>query len=204
MIGFGAISSKVVPHNKDLTSRACQIGCRLYGKNGGCPPFSPNYPSFARRFPYANVLFVHMSVSDFPQKIRQGNFYVRWSFVEVLQGNFIKKLGSMLHSRIGGYFLSAGHCTGCGKKACQMNANKECQSPTKREFSMESTGVLVTDLMEELFGIPLVWFSQDPEDNLPEYMIKSCMILTPDKLPIKDLGMSIKNICDGFPNVLFQ
>jgi predicted metal-binding protein len=42
-LGYTIIPSNKIHVDKNLTQQACLNGCRLYGRNGGCPPFSPQF-----------------------------------------------------------------------------------------------------------------------------------------------------------------
>lgn len=178
--GYGYLMTRDIPHDRSKTKLACQTGCRLYGNNGGCPPYSPEFSKFCDRYPQAYVFYIQLHTEFFPEKIRNGNYYVRWNFVEIIQGNLINKLGRSIKDKLGGFLLSAGHCTGCGQRqGCAFRIEPVCKMPSMRMFSMESTGVLVTKLMELAFDIPLLWIEREKVSKMPEYMLKVAMLLNP-------------------------
>lgn len=192
-IGFGVLKTKDIQHNKRKTSQACQLGCKLFGKNGGCPPFSPNFANLRERFEFSYVVFIQLRTKYFPQKVMEGNYYVRWSFVEILQGNLLKKISLNLGNQFDGYLLSSGHCVGCGQKSrCTFSVNNRCKNPKNRLFSMESTGILVTDLMANNFDLPLFWFNKDPNLNVPPYMVKTAMLMSNESIPILEFQNSMR------------
>jgi hypothetical protein len=49
---------------------------------------------------------------------------------------------------------------------------KKCRNPSERTYSLESTGVLVTKLMEDCFDIELQWWRKENPSYIPSFMVK--------------------------------
>lgn len=66
------------------------------------------------------------------------------------------------------YFLGAGYCMGCTGKKCNFkNGSNICITPGKRTFSMESTGINVSDTLDKQFGIKLFWYRKGNSLEIP-------------------------------------
>jgi predicted metal-binding protein len=53
-------------------------------------------------------------------------------------------------------FLSSGSCRLC--KKCNLEKKLPCKHPDKMRFSLESCGINVEKITEELFDTPLLWY----------------------------------------------
>ena len=99
-------------------------------------------------------------------------FYTRWVFVETFITALTNRIGKKLASAIDGYFLSSGHCCACRPKRCAVKEEKPCRKPDARTYSLEATGILVTELMKDVFDIKLQWWRPKEPDYIPKYMLK--------------------------------
>jgi predicted metal-binding protein len=171
-VGWTTIPSIKIPVDKKLTENACQLGCRLYARNGGCPPFSPNFDSFQKEFSLITIIYGKLQIVDYPDKVLAGNYYIKWSFVEALLTPFTNRFAEIAIGKEGRKFLSSGFCKGCGRKRCAKKEGKECRQPSKRTFSLESTGVIVSDVTKSFLGFNLFWWDKNKLDYLPPYMVK--------------------------------
>ena len=169
-IGYALFSSKLVPVDQISTIEACRNGCRLYGRNGGCPPFSPNFSKISR----SNflILYAKMLTKYYPPKVLNGAYYIRWVFVETFMTALTNRVGRRLAKILSGYFISSGHCSACRPKRCAVKDGKKCRNPSERTYSLESTGVLVTKLMEDCFDIELQWWRKEDPSYIPSFMVK--------------------------------
>lgn len=169
-IGYRLFSSELVPVDKRITSAACLKGCRLFGRNGGCPPFSPEFDQISGK--QILILYAKIRTCHYPLKVLNGPYYVRWVFVETFLSSMTNRLGKSLSKNLSGSFLSSGNCHGCRPKPCAFKEGKKCRNPTARTFSLESTGVIVTELMKQCFGMELQWWQRDNPSYIPEFMVK--------------------------------
>ena len=90
---YKEIETDLIPYNRELTLAACKNGCSLYGRNGGCPPFSPDFLTFRLKYPSALIILAKMRTEYFPEKVLKGPYYVRWVFVETTISRFLDRLG---------------------------------------------------------------------------------------------------------------
>ena len=197
-LGFGFLPSVCIPTSKAKTLIACQKGCNLFGKNGGCPPFSPDFNNLVPIYPFTYVFFLVLQTKHFPLKVLEGNFYVKWSFVEIVLGSLIVKLEKSISQKVNGLIVSSGRCTKCGTNhACKLPVDGLCANPSLRTFSLESCGVLVTELMKDSFNLPLGWFNSKSPRDVPKYMIKVSSILTKEKFAPYSIFVELKETLEG-------
>ena len=168
--GYASFSSKLVPVDPISTIEACRNGCSLYGRNGGCPPFSPNFLELSRS--YFLVLYAKILTKYYPPKVLNGPYYTRWVFVETFLKALTKHIGESLSSSLDCYFFNSGHCDSCKPKRCAVKDGKPCRKPDARTHSLEATGVLVTELLKDVFGIELLWWRPQEPNYIPKYMVK--------------------------------
>ncbi|MBU4384395.1 MAG: DUF2284 domain-containing protein [Proteobacteria bacterium] len=185
-MGFSILKSQDVPINNKITAEACKKGCNLYGKNGGCPPFSPKFQNICRK----NTLFIYVKISTkfYPKKVLNGPYYTRWVFVETFMTSLTNKIGKHVSGKLDGYFLSSGNCHGCRPKRCAVKEGNPCRNRDARTYSLESTGILVTEVIKKVFNFELQWWAKDEQKFIPDYMVK-CIGITSDmkldKLEVK-------------------
>lgn len=169
-IGYGSIPTGLVPVDAEATINACRNGCSLYGRNGGCPPFSKKFSKIRRN--HFLILYAKMLTEFYPPKVLNGRYYTRWVFVETFMTALTNRIGKKLASTLDGYFLSSGHCCACRPKRCAVKEGKPCRKPDARTYSLEATGILVTELMKDVFNIKLQWWRPKEPGYIPEYMVK--------------------------------
>jgi predicted metal-binding protein len=191
-IGFITLSCDKIPFNKNLTENACRSGCGLYGRNGGCPPFSTDFAKLQRKFKIANILYAKLETEYYPEKVLAGNYYVKWSFVEALLTPFTNRFSKVASDKKGRMFLSSGFCKGCGKKRCAVKEGRKCQQPLRKTFSLESTGVLVTEVTERFLGFKLYWWDRSNPRYFPPYMAKIVAILSNQPINNSDILSVLK------------
>jgi predicted metal-binding protein len=169
-LAYTSLQSRQVPINRKATTRACQNGCALYGRNGGCPPLAPVFSdSWGRHF---LILYAKILTEHYPPKVLNGAYYTRWVFVETFLTALTYRIGKYLASALDGYFLGSGHCISCRPKKCAVKQGEPCRNPDDITYSLEATGILVTELMKRFFGIELKWWRPQEKDYIPEYMLK--------------------------------
>lgn len=171
------IPTKKIPYDKKLTNNACLVGCNLYNRNGGCPPFSPDFKQIQNNYKIATFIYAKLLTDDYPIRVLRGNYYVRWSFVEALLTPFLNRFKIIADLKKDFLFLSSGFCKGCGNKKCAVKDEKKCRNPLKRTFSLESTGVIVTDVAERFLGCELYWWNKKDINYIPPYMTKIVAVI---------------------------
>lgn len=171
-LGWTNIPTDKIPYDKKVTNKACLVGCNLYNRNGGCPPFSPDFKQIQSNYKVATFIYAKLLTDDYPTRVLTGNYYVRWSFVEALLTPFLNRFKIIVDLKKGYLFLSSGFCKGCGNKKCAVKDGTKCRSPLKRTFSLESTGVIVTDVAKRFLGFELYWWNKQDTNCIPPYMTK--------------------------------
>ncbi len=176
------IQPSEIPYNRQKTLAACQKGCSLFNRNGGCPPFAPDFLRISKNYQKALFVLAKLHTENFPPRVLQGPYYVRWVFTESTITRLLDRLGrELVHQLPSAAFLGSGHCIGCKNKKCALKLEiPRCTRPKDRTFSLEATGVLVTELVERLFGFPLHWWDRDNMDYIPPYMCKVVCLLAHD------------------------
>jgi predicted metal-binding protein len=169
-LAYTSLPSGQVPVNKEATAAACRNGCGLYGRNGGCPPLAPVFSESWGR--HCLVLYAKILTEHYPPKVLNGTYYTRWVFVETFLTALTYRIGRYLASALDGYLLGSGHCVVCRPKKCAMKQGEPCRQPDAITYSLEATGILVTELMERFFDIELKWWRPQEKDYIPEYMLK--------------------------------
>jgi predicted metal-binding protein len=187
-IGWTVRDINEIPVDKNLTENACRSGCRLYGRNGGCPPFSPDFDSFRKKFKLANIIYSKLLIKHYPEKVLAGNYYVRWSFVEALLSPFTNRFSAIVNNNEKRFFLSSGFCRGCGNKRCAVKDGSKCRHPLRRTFSLESTGVVVSEVAEKFLDFKLYWWDRGNKDYFPPYMTKIISILSNQPIDNSDIS----------------
>ena len=170
VIGYAVLPSAHIPVDKELTLKACKEGCGLYGLNGGCPPFSPHFKEICGT--EILILYARINTCNYPPRVLHGSYYTRWVFVETFMTSLTNRVGKSIAKLLNGYFLSSGNCHVCRPKRCAVKDGHKCRKPVERTYSLESTGVLVIDLMKNCFNLDLQWWKKDIQDYIPEFMVK--------------------------------
>jgi len=191
-IGFKPLPSDKIPLNKILTENACRFGCRLYGRNGGCPPFSPNFNKFQKKYKITNIIFAKLDTKYYPKNVLAGNYYIKWSFVEALLTPFTNKFSKIAKDKNDMMFLASGFCKGCGNKKCEFKKGSECLQPFRRTFSLESTGVIVTEVAAKFLDFKLYWWDVSNPGYTPPYMTKIVAILSNQPINNSDIFRVLK------------
>ena len=170
------IAANSVVHDYERITDICKIGCKNYNRGGGCPPRAPKFSQIAAQYPYGYIICAIFYSKWKPPKVRESkSSYIHYSFQDMILSRFLTNLGYALKERVGMgvFFLSNGHCRGCGNKKCSFkNGQDFCQNPQKRTFSLESTGVDVEATVARLFDLKLQWYKNNNYNEV-EYMAKS-------------------------------
>ena len=179
--------------DKDYTDKMCKEGCSLFEKNGGCPPYAPHINNILRE----KIIFISvlLDTKKFPKKVLKSNYYIKWSFTEVLLTPLANKIGKNIKKELQGYFLASGQCIECKPQKCAVKQGYDCQNKQNKTYSLEATGVLVNKVTENYMGMPLQWWDKKDTKKRPSYMMKVVGVTTNQDLEDKDLNnLVIKSI----------
>lgn len=175
-LGCFTLESGFIPTDKEHFNRICKEGCKSYASNGSCPLYSPDFKDLARQYKYATVLYFKLFTRHYPPKCLSGKHYVRWSFTESFMPRLLRRTAMTLADKMEGVPLVSGHCIGCRKCSYREGLNT-CKNPEKRTFSIESTGVNVSDLMLLYTDSPLLWWDINNKYYIPQYQLRVGIIL---------------------------
>jgi predicted metal-binding protein len=123
----------------------------MHGKNLACPPYSPHFPDYIEQSCNARVICyrVHLeSVNEISgePKYRSAFRLVRGLLVNELYD--FRKKGSIV--------AGAGACLFC-KECVIKTGEKDCKVPSRLIYSLESLGINLISLSEQVLGLKLDW-----------------------------------------------
>jgi hypothetical protein len=145
-----------------------------------------------KKFKIANIIYTKLLIDNYPPKVLAGSYYVRWSFIEALLTPFTNKFAKIVTDNKERLFLSSGFCRGCGNKRCAVKDGGKCRQPLCRTFSLESTGVIVSEVAEKFLGFELYWWDRFNKDYFPSYMTKIVSILGNQPINNSDISALFK------------
>jgi predicted metal-binding protein len=158
---FCLINRKDIITDKVLFDNLCKIGCPNFGKKYSCPPYSPKFENLARDFDY---LFVAMFLCPLDQI--KSTEYNKIRIANSVMKSRMDKFMRNLEKNEGGLFMSNGSCRLC--RSCALKISRPCKYPSKRRYSLESTGIDVNQITQKYFNKKLLWY--DKKLSLaPEY-----------------------------------
>lgn len=138
----------------------CANGCPNYCKKWSCPPYSPSYVEWAKRWKHLVVFLFQIELSQFS--------YIKNDYLKVKAANIILKSRAdrfIRHmAKLHGAYISTGSCRLC--KSCHCKIGEPCQHPDLMSFSYEAMGVDVGALTMHCFNKELLWYKPR---HLPQY-----------------------------------
>lgn len=131
--------------NRDYFLNLCKTGCPNYNTNWSCPPNSPRFDEFSAD--YTNSLLVQVT-----SEVKEGE-----EFMEAYLENrkTLEDLLSKMQIDFECIKTACGSCDLCER--CAFLDNKNCYHPEKMRYSMESMGLDLQKISEEIFGHKLIW-----------------------------------------------
>lgn len=170
--GTGVLPLEEVEYNKIETERLCRDGCVNYNKGGGCPPFSPDFDSYLRRFPNhkLTLFWIAVPIVSIPPTICSQK---SWKIPAVFSNRMSVTAVDYVYKHIRSLedtkaMLWTGHCDECKKCIFKLRdgnglvdgVKPRCRHPELRRFSLESTGIWVNKAMESV-GSYIDWWWRD-------------------------------------------
>lgn len=140
--------------------------CPDYGSNWSCPPFDFDPNDIWKSYNKFKVIafkfnFTQEALNETFTKPQMDMFIDRLRRTQVKLMNVIYAMED--ESSLGLYF---GPCNLC--RMCTRPMGMPCKMPFKLRYSIESLGGNVDEMMEEVFGIKVLWPS---DEKLPEYLL---------------------------------
>lgn len=155
---------RIVPVEELKYSRENVIGCEpchRYGKNLACPPYSPEFPDYIGDARNARVICYRVHMENVKEKAGEMKYRTAHKLVREI---LMKELYT--YRKKGNIIAGAGPCLAC-KECVALSGKSECRNPSKLVYSLESLGVNLISLSEDVLGIRLQWGSEEHDaDNV--------------------------------------
>lgn len=140
--------------NRDYFYNLCETSCSNFNKNWSCPPHSPRFDEFVED--YKNSLLVQLT-----SEVEEGE-----EFMEAYDKNrsTLEALLSKMQIDFECLKTSCGTCQICER--CALLDNKDCYHPELMRYSMESMGLDLSKVSEDIFDHKLTWNTETEKSNL--------------------------------------
>jgi len=165
----------------------CRKGCINYNKKWCCPPLSELFDKLSNGYDRAIILCMYLFTDEFCHVKHK---YLRIRAANMLLKGLSNKLSRGFESKLDGYALLNGSCNLC--KPCGMKMRQHCKKPEKMRYSMEATGINVSNLLSEVLGFDLQWYSAE---RMPEYTsVASCVLYKGNHSIIDELTVDLLSL----------
>ena len=130
-------------------------GCNGFNNCYSCPPLAPSLDQYNNQG-YRNVL-VYCFYADMEAFSRATRIY-RYQNAERTLSPHIRKYGRILEKLLNGRDMSDGRCKKCHPCNASLNPRKPCVNYQDLRCSLESLGVNVAQLSNEVLNHELKWW----------------------------------------------
>lgn len=162
----------------------CKEGCVNYGIKWSCPPHAPVYHEFVKNYSNITICLSQIQMNQFD--------YIKNDYLKIKAANTILKsrIDKVLRKLIdeNAYYISTGSCRLC--KSCRCKIHEPCAYPDIMTYSFEALGINVADMVDDLFGIPLLWYKKN---QLPKYTSVVAGLISKEKYDRKLIIEALKN-----------
>lgn len=170
------IGVELIPVDKMAMVQHCRDGCSSFGRNGACPPFSPDIQELITQYRWATVVYARLQARYYPVRVVRGQPRASWKYTESFLPAFLRRQVLEIARQLDGLPLTAGRCTSC--RLCSFASGQtRCARPELRTYSLGGCGVKVSELMENFSDSPLVWWDSSNAHSIPPYQVRVGMIL---------------------------
>lgn len=147
----------------------CKTGCKNYNQAGGCPPRSPLLEEITKDVQSVFLIYGTFWPEYKSQAVKNSSsMYVHFRLQDIVLSNMIHTIGLDIRHKHNTIFLGTGFCMGCKGKKCNYKMGLEyCANPSKRTYSMESTGINVSETLLNTVGIKLQWYKKGENFDIP-------------------------------------
>lgn len=148
--------------------------CINYKKIWSCPPHDFNSLNYLRKYKYVQVISVKIVFNK--DKLNEDyKAHMSDIFQEVRRkfGNYLISLEENSEA------LIAGNCYQC--TVCKREINQACILSSKRRYSVESLGLMVSDITENILNQEIQWV----KEGIPDYYLTVGALLLKENKPIK-------------------
>ncbi len=142
------------------------LECPMYQKKWSCPPFDFNEEKYLRNYGYADILLLKINYSDTLRNLPvEDQKKIGTLIIKKEKLKFLKKLYDLEKEVPNSKILSAGTCDLCEGMPCARVLSKPCRHPDLMRHSLESLGIDVVKLLDDVFKEDIKWSS---DGSLPE------------------------------------
>ncbi len=148
----------------------CKL-CPNYGKVWSCPPYSFDPQSIWMSY---DCLALCCRKVEFTDEARAVSYpqeelgVISKQLMQKEQDALLEKFMDLERQHRGSMALAAGSCAACAPLSCSRLEGKPCRQPDKIRYSLESLGADVGKIVEEQFGLKMLWAENG---HLPEYFL---------------------------------
>ncbi len=149
----------------------CCKACPNYNKVWSCPPYSFDPQSIWNSYETLILCCRKVVFSNetraiaYPQE-ELGTISKR--LMQREQDALLEKMMELERLNRGSMALAAGSCSACAPLECARVSGQRCRYPEKIRYSIESLGGDVGKIVEEQFGLKMLWAEGG---HLPEYFL---------------------------------
>lgn len=155
----------------------CCRSCPNFGQVWSCPPYSFDPLSIWNSYDTVQICCRQICFNDEalqiaypPQELGQ----ISKELLQREQDALLEKMMELERQNRGSMALAAGSCAACAPMDCSRKTGGCCRHPEKIRYSLESLGADVGRIVEEQFGLKMLW---GQEGHLPEYYLLVAGIL---------------------------
>lgn len=158
--------------------------CDNYHSKWSCPPLTFNPREYLEK--YKNIYIISCQVNYDSETI---NSLQNSEEIATFSKRVLRKIKNQIGTNLleiekryeKTMSISAGACSYCCK--CSRKENQPCKKPEKMRYSLDSFGVDLTRISEDLFGIKILWGS----DKLPDYHVLLLALLSDSDIPESEI-----------------
>lgn len=168
-VGYKKINFDDIVYDPTYIRSLCEVGCKNYNHAGGCPPFSPLFETLHRKGQSLFLVYGTFYPEFKTEKVKKSeSAYIHFRLQDQILSRLFYNLGLCLTEKTGCIFLGTGFCMGCGSKKCSYKEGiLDCRNPTRRSYSMESTGINVEATLKETVEVQLYWYGKNSGLDIP-------------------------------------
>jgi predicted metal-binding protein len=131
----------------------CRVGCKNYAQKYCCPPHAPGFNEVAGNCQWLGVVFLSCDLGQITSK----NQYHRIRVANVIMKSRLESFLRRIRSEYKLSVLGSGACRAC--KECGARKEIGCKKPLQKLMSLEATGVNCQQLVQDVFGVKMEWYS---------------------------------------------
>jgi len=148
----------------------CKL-CPNYGKVWSCPPYSFDPQQIWNSYDSLTLCCRKVLFSEDARAVsypQEELGVITKQLMQLEQDALLEIMMEKERLNRGSMALAAGSCSACAPLECARKSGQRCRHPEKIRYSLESLGADVGKLIEEQFGLTMLWAEGG---HLPEYFL---------------------------------